>query len=130
MQRSDKTALLIEDDPLFRGLVRDALEAMGFRVAEAADGRAGLAWLERQVPDFLCLDLMLPEIGGHELCETVRRREASRAVPVLMMSARDLPQDRAAAEEVGADGYLVKPFTRDELAAEVRRLIFRPAGRR
>jgi CheY-like chemotaxis protein len=124
MNTTTRTALLIEDDPDFRSLVREALEALGLKVIEAADGTGALLHLELLVPDIVCLDVMLPELSGYEVLEAIRNSEPLAHVPVVMMSARGHPQDRAQAEELGASAYLIKPFTRADLSDEVQRLLF------
>jgi len=104
-------ALIVEDDPALRRMVAAYLKAMGISAIEAPDGRTALRELQNKVPDVICLDLMLPELSGYDLCEHIRRVPKLRDVPVLIMSARAFPEDRAAAEEVGASAYVTKPFT-------------------
>ena len=123
MATPTRTALVVEDDPEVRKLVRKSLERMGFTVAEARTGKEAMEQLGRSHPDLVCLDLMLPEQSGYEICEYIRHSVALRAVPVLVISARALPEDRAHAEEVGADAYLIKPFTFAELTEKVTTLV-------
>jgi len=92
-------------------------------VAEAAEGRAAILHVAVRRPDLVCLDLMLPELSGYEVCEFMRTEERLRGVPILMMSARSLPQDRALAEQVGASSYLVKPFKHKAFTAAVHALL-------
>lgn len=115
--------LLVEDDPALRRLVNGYLVRMGLEVVEASDGRAAIEALRGFMPDLVCLDLMLPEISGYDVCEAIRKNPALRAVPILMISARSLPEDRAQAEEVGATAYLIKPFSRVEFSNNVRALL-------
>jgi two-component system chemotaxis response regulator CheY len=124
MEASRRTALLVEDDPDLRVELRIALEEMGLDVIEAASGRQAVDSLAEVVPDLVVLDLMLPEVSGFEVCELIRSAPPLQHVPVLVTSARGLPQDRAEAEDCGADDYLVKPFTQRELASAVRRLLW------
>ena len=122
------TVLLIEDSPLFRRMMADYLAGLGFtRVVEAASGRAAMELLERERPGLVCMDLVLPDISGYDLCEYIRGQEVLAQVPILMISARTLTVDRAQAEEVGVDGYLTKPFTREEFVLQVQRVLARPA---
>jgi DNA-binding response OmpR family regulator len=118
-------ALVVEDDPALRRMVSTYLKAMGIATIEAPDGRTALRELSGKVPDVICLDLMLPELSGFDLCEHIRRVPELREVPVLIMSARGFPEDRATAEEVGASAYLVKPFTRAQFAGQIDALLRR-----
>ena len=114
-----KLALVVEDDPPLRKMVRGYLELQKYDVAEASDGRKAMAALREQKFDLLVLDLMLPESSGYDVLEFIRA-EGMTSTPVLMMSARSLPEDRAHAEELGARLYLIKPFTRAEFTRAVR----------
>jgi len=118
-----RTALLVEDDPTFRELIHYYLSDLGLEVVAVAEGRAALTWLATKTPDLVCLDLMLPETSGYEVCEQLKASPKHKTTPVLMMSARGLPMDRAHAEEVGADAYLVKPFTRAEFMSTAQGLL-------
>jgi two-component system chemotaxis response regulator CheY len=126
MKGSRPLALLVEDDPQLRRQVRACLEELGLQVSEAGTGRLAIEALQQTPPDLVVLDLMLPEVSGLEICELIRRAPSPtlRAVPVLITSARALPQDRAEAEVAGANAYLVKPFDERELAEAVRRLMW------
>lgn len=117
--------MLVEDDPALRKLVMHYLVLMGFCVVEAPDGRTAMTRLLEMKPDLVCLDLMLPESSGYDVCEFIRRTPTLAQVPVMMMSARTLPEDRAHAEEVGVTGYLIKPFTRAEFTRQVREVLAR-----
>ncbi|MCI0669385.1 MAG: response regulator [Myxococcaceae bacterium] len=115
--------LVVEDAPQIRQLMRLHLEREGHQVLEASDGREAIAWLERERPDLVCLDLMLPTVSGYQVCEFIQRSTALRGVPVLVVSARTQPVDRAHAEDVGASAYLIKPFTRAAFLEHVRALL-------
>jgi two-component system OmpR family response regulator len=126
-----RSALVVEDDPALRRLVARLLEKSGMEVAEVAEGRAAIVHLAvHRPPDLLCLDLMLPELSGYEVCEYMRGDARLRTVPILIMSARALPQDRAYAEQVGASIYLVKPFKQTVFQAAVTELLARNAAER
>ena len=114
-----KRALLVEDDPPLRKLVRGYLELIKFAVSEASDGRKAMSALKEQPFDLVVLDLMLPESSGYDVLEFMRS-EGKTQTPVLMMSARSLPEDRAHAEELGARLYLIKPFSRADFTRAVR----------
>ena len=109
-------------------MVRRHLEAMGMQVTEVAEGRSAILHVAVHRPDLVCLDLMLPELSGYEVCQFMRSEARLRGVPILIMSARGLPQDRAYAEQVGASTYLVKPFTRRVFTSAVVELVGVEAG--
>ncbi|HEY2031685.1 MAG TPA: response regulator [Myxococcales bacterium] len=111
MADTPRSALVVEDDPEIRKLLRKYLEKLGFAVDEAGTGKAALALLETvRLPAIVCLDLMLPDSSGYVVCERIRLIERFADVPVLILSARSMPADRAQAEEVGATAYLIKPI--------------------
>ena len=114
--------LLIEDDPRLAEMVAEYLGEAGFRVAVAAEGRAGLERLAREPYDALVLDLMLPDIDGLEVCRQLR---ATSDTPVLMLTARGDTMDRVVGLEIGADDYLPKPFEPRELLARLRAILRR-----
>jgi two-component system chemotaxis response regulator CheY len=106
-----QSALVVEDDPEIRKLLRKYLEKLGFTVDEAATGKSAMALLESiAVPRLVCLDLMLPDSSGYQICERIRSLPRYEDVPVLIISARSMPPDRALAEECGATAYLIKPI--------------------
>ncbi len=118
--------LLIEDDARLAAMLSEYLGDAGFRVSEAASGRAGLERLAREPYDALVLDLMLPDMDGLEVCRTLR---AKSSIPVLMLTARGDAMDRIVGLEIGADDYLPKPFEPRELLARLRAILRRhPSG--
>lgn len=119
--------LLAEDDPMIGASVRRGLAQDGFAVDWVEDGRAALAALALRVHDALVLDLGLPRRAGLDVLTAMRREGDAR--PVLITTARDAITDRVAGLDAGADDYLVKPFDLDELAARLRALLRRGAGR-
>jgi two-component system chemotaxis response regulator CheY len=124
-----KTVLVVEDHPALCSAIRDLLQGMGLDAVEASDGTSALARLASMRPDLVCLDLVLPESSGYELCEFIRRSPEHRGTPVLIMSARVYPEDRAHAAEAGADDFIAKPFTEDDLRRRIESLLYadRPA---
>jgi two-component system chemotaxis response regulator CheY len=90
-----------------------------------ASSAAALQVLERITPELVCLDLILPEFSGFDLCERIRRSPRTAAVPVVVISGRSTPMDRAAAEDAGATDYIVKPFHRRQFARIVRQALLR-----
>jgi two-component system response regulator QseB len=119
--------LLAEDDPMIGASVRQGLTQDGFTVDWVRDGRAAELALGERVHDALLLDLGLPRKAGLEVLAAMRRGGDTR--PVLVITARDAVGDRIAGLDTGADDYLVKPFDLDELAARLRALLRRGAGR-
>jgi two-component system chemotaxis response regulator CheY len=114
-----KTVLVVDDDPEIRKLLVAAMERMGFAVTQAADGRTAIKRLGEARPSLLCIDLMLPESSGYDVCEHVLKTPTLKGLPIVMVSARTMPEDRAQAEELGVGVYLAKPFTQAQLKAAV-----------
>jgi two-component system alkaline phosphatase synthesis response regulator PhoP len=120
-----KRALVVEDDPDIVELVHHYLAAEGFEVESIGDGRHALERLRAGSHDLVILDLQLPGMDGLALCAELRRDERTRALPVIMLTARADEADRIVGLEVGADDYVVKPFSPKELVARVRALFRR-----
>ncbi len=114
--------LTVEDDERIRSAVKLALEDEGWTVDEAESGELAVELFNRQQPDVVLIDIMLPGIDGFELCRTIRR---SSAVPIVMVTARNDTHDIVAGLEAGADDYLTKPFAAKELSARIRALLRR-----
>ncbi len=112
--------LVVEDEAAQRAILRYNLEAEGYSVSEAADGDEGLLLLAEEAPDLVLLDWMLPGVSGIEICRQMKRQAGTRAIPVIMLSARSEEVDRVRGLETGADDYMVKPFSLRELMARVR----------
>jgi DNA-binding response OmpR family regulator len=115
--------LIIEDELPMRTALKDCLEDDGYRVLTAADGEAGLDRTIQEKPDLVLLDVMMPRLDGFALCAELRR--LAMDIPVLMLTAKGQVEDRVKGLDAGADDYLVKPFSRDELLARVRALLRR-----
>jgi DNA-binding response OmpR family regulator len=115
--------LIIEDELPMRTALQDCLESEGYRVLTAADGETGLQRALHEKPDVILLDVMMPRLDGFALCAALRRHH--HAVPVLMLTAKGQVEDRVRGLDVGADDYLVKPFSTEELLARVRALLRR-----
>ena len=123
---SVKSVLVVEDDPEIRKLLRKFLEKLGMEVREASTGKAAILALEEKTPNLVCLDLMLPEVSGYAICERIRATSATRHLPVLIISARSTPHDRALAEDVGATAYLMKPIRWTSFSKTVKELLEEP----
>ena len=117
-----RKVLVVDDEPTIAEAVAARLRAEGFTVTVAMDGPGAVAAVARDAPDLVVLDVMLPGFDGLEVC---RRIQATRAVPVLMLTARDDETDLLVGLAVGADDYLTKPFSMRELAARVHALLRR-----
>ncbi|HEY6012759.1 MAG TPA: response regulator, partial [Candidatus Limnocylindrales bacterium] len=117
-----RTILVVDDEPTLRETLVDALEADGFRVVSAADGREALTRFRAERPDLVLLDLMLPELSGIEVCRIIR---AESGVPIVMLTAKDSELDKVVGLELGADDYVTKPFSLRELSARIRALFRR-----
>ena len=114
--------LVVDDEREIVKLVRAYLEQAGFRVVTAADGQEGLTVFRHEKPDLVVLDLNLPRIDGLDVCRTIRRESDT---PVIMLTARVEEQDRLIGLELGADDYVVKPFSPREVVARVRAVLRR-----
>lgn len=118
------SALIVDDSPELRLVMTSFLNNLGLEVLTARDGETGLAMAREHRPDLVCLDLMLPTMSGLEVCERLKSQPETADVPVLMVSARPYPQDRAEARRAGADAYVTKPINRQEFANHVRTLVW------
>jgi two-component system phosphate regulon response regulator PhoB len=120
-----KTILVIEDDADIIEVMRFNLEREGFRVVMAGDGETGLREVSRGRPDFVLLDLMLPGIDGLEVCRRLRGEDPTRDLPILILTAKGEEADVIVGLEMGADDYLVKPFSPRELVARIKSVLRR-----
>ncbi len=122
------TVLVVEDEAPLLTLLRYNLERQGFRVEEASDGQEALLRVAEASPDLVLLDWMLPSLSGLEVCRQLRRRPATRDLPIIMVTARTEDQDAVRALDLGADDYITKPFVMDALMARIRALLRRSGG--
>ena len=117
--------LVVEDEADIRELVRYNIEREGFAVEEAADGPQALEKIARRRPDLIVLDLMLPGMPGLEICRQIRANAETSQLPVLILTAKGTEVDRILGLEMGADDYVVKPFSPRELVARIKALLRR-----
>ena len=119
---SERTVVVIEDDPSIADLIEMYLRRAGFRVLQAATGERGLQLIEQQRPVIVLLDIGLPDIDGFEVCRRIR---STSMLPVLFLTARDGEIDRVLGLELGADDYVTKPFSPREVVARVHAILRR-----
>ena len=117
--------LLIEDDPDIAELVEYNLRREGYQVVMSADGQEGLDLAKRQTPRLIVLDLMLPGLDGLSICQQLRNNSSTARVPIIMLTAKSEESDVVVGLEIGADDYLIKPFSPRELVARVKAILRR-----
>ncbi len=117
-----KKILVVDDEPRIIELLDSYLAKEGYAVVTAADGEAALAAADREQPDLILLDLMLPKKNGYEVCREIR---AKSNTPIIMLTARDEEPDKIVGLELGADDYITKPFSPREVVARVRAVLRR-----
>lgn len=125
----ESTIVVIEDEPNLLDVLRYNLETAGYNVRTAGSGETGLKEIRRDPkPDMIVLDLMLPDMDGVEVCRRIRSWEETQSIPVLMLTAKSEEIDRVVGFEVGADDYMVKPFSVRELLLRIKAVIRRTKG--
>lgn len=124
MAESDSlSVLVVDDEPTARTMLRLILIRAGFEVLEAQDGSEALAEVERQMPDAMILDIMMPGIDGFEVCRILRNEERTVNLPIIMLSARADAESVSRGLQLGATKYLTKPVMPDELTRHVREVL-------
>src|SRR4051794_688396 len=117
------SVLVVDDDPQLREALTRALQLEGHDVSTASNGAQALEAISQRRPDLMVLDVMMPYVGGLDVCRTLRERHDR--LPILVLTARDEVGDRVAGLDAGADDYLTKPFALEELRARIRALLRR-----
>jgi DNA-binding response OmpR family regulator len=120
-----ETILVVDDEPKIVQIARDYLEDSGYKVLSSGDGSQALAIARQEKPDLIVLDLMLPGMGGLDVCRSIRKESD---VPIIMLTARAEETDQLIGLELGADDYITKPFSPRTLVARVRALLRRARG--
>ncbi len=120
-----KTILVIEDEKDLAELISFNLEKEGYRVLTAVDGASGLESARCNVPDLILLDLMLPAISGVEICKILKKSEKTSRIPIIILTAKGEEIDRVVGFEIGADDYVVKPFSNRELMLRIKAVLRR-----
>lgn len=116
----EPVVLIVEDDPAQREVLAYNIRAEGYRIETAATGDEALVRVREETPDLIVLDWMLPNVSGIEICRQLKIARETRAIPVIMLSARSEETDRVRGLETGADDYVVKPYSVGELLARIR----------
>jgi CheY-like chemotaxis protein len=112
--------LLVDDDPLILEILRTILDLEEFAVTTASDGRQALESVASTRPDVVVCDVMMPDVDGFEVCRTLKSQPSTADLPVILLTARDRPEDRRAGEDAGCDAYLTKPFSPLQLIDVIR----------
>jgi len=118
-----KKILIVEDEESLLKLESILLTSKGYDVSGVADGQAALDAMQTIKPDLVLLDIMLPEIDGFEVCRRIKEDEATRHIPVIMLTAKKSREDMARGEQVGADWYITKPFKSAMVIETIQRFI-------
>ena len=121
--------LIVDDEADLVAVLRVGLEIEGFDVIEASDGEEGLRLARDKKPALMLLDLMLPKLDGYKVCRALKFDERYKSMPILILSARSGEQDRRLALEMGADGFITKPYEMKDLVAKVKHKLGLPPGR-
>ena len=124
-ERQSLKALVIDDEKTIIEFIELGLRYEGFQVEAARDGQEGLTLAQRSNPDIIILDLMMPGMDGLEVCRRLRSNPVTQDLPVLMLTAKDDVRDRVTGLDAGADDYLTKPFSFEELMARIRAILRR-----
>jgi adenylate cyclase len=123
MTRDKPLILAVDDEPANLALLRKLLRHQGYDVTEATDGRSAIREVVEASPDLVCLDVMMPDLDGIEVCQQLRRMPEHAGLPILLLTALNRPEDKARGLEAGANDFLSKPFDESELTARLRSLL-------
>jgi len=123
--KTEKTIQIVEDESAIREMVRHALDRAGFNTLLAASAHEALSQLAKEKPDLILLDWMMPGMSGIDLARRLKKDEQYSAIPIIMLTARSDEDDRVHGLEIGADDYIVKPFSTRELVARINAVIRR-----
>ena len=118
-----KVILIVEDDPKSLKLTRDILQASGYTTIEATDGKQGVESAKAKKPDLILMDIMMPVMDGYNACHAIKTDEATRKIPVVMLTAMGYELNKELAKRLNADGYITKPFTPQELLDVVNQFL-------
>ena len=110
-----KTILIVEDEPKNMTLTRDMLKISGYETIEAVDGRQGVEKAKSAKPNLILMDIMMPKMDGYAACLEIKADPATKNIPVIMLTAVGYDLNKRLAKQMGADGYVTKPFSRQQL---------------
>ena len=127
-QPSKSRILIVEDSKNTSVVLKDVLEGEGCSVFLAGDGVSGIAMARREKPDLILLDLLLPKLNGYEVCNSLKRDNLTRHIPILIISTMDSPESIEKTRSCGAQTFMKKPYNLDDLLREIKRLLPRAIG--
>jgi CheY-like chemotaxis protein/anti-sigma regulatory factor (Ser/Thr protein kinase) len=116
-------ALVVEDEPETGQLLAEILRRRGYDPTVMTEGKPAVPWTQENRPELILLDLMLPDIDGYDICETLKLERDTNLIPIIMVTARDTPKDKVHGLQVGANHYLTKPFTVEQLTQAIDRAV-------
>ena len=116
-------ALVVEDEPETGQLLAEILRRRGYDPTVMTEGKPAVPWTQEHPPELMLLDLMLPDIDGYDICETLKLERDTNLIPIIMVTARDTPKDKVHGLQVGANHYLTKPFTVEQLTQAIDRAL-------
>lgn len=123
MNPDKKKILLVEDEPNVRNFVRVYLEFEGYQVVEASNGIEGLSQVQKEKPDLIVTDIMMPEMDGVQFYKTLRQREDTNRIPVIVLTVKDEFEDIKYAYLIGVDEYVTKPFDPQHLVSKIKEIL-------
>lgn len=118
-----KRILVIEDEKQLVELLSFRLEANGYKVETAFDGQGGLEKIRQLKPDLVVLDIMMPKMHGYDVCRLSKENEATKTIPIIMLTAHTQEKDIEESRRAGADSFVAKPFEPEQLLSEIRKLL-------
>ncbi len=118
-----KTILIVEDEPRNMTLTRDLLKISGYETIEAVDGRQGVEKAKSAKPNLILMDIMMPKMDGYAACREIKADPATKNIPVIMLTAVGYDLNKKLAKQMGADGYVTKPFSRQQLVDAISLLL-------
>ena len=118
-----KTILIVEDEPKNMTLTKDILKISGYETIEAVDGRQGVEKAKSAKPNLILMDIMMPKMDGYAACREIKADPATKNIPVIMLTAVGYDLNKKLAKQMGADGYVTKPFSRQQLVDAITLLL-------
>ncbi len=118
-----KVILVVEDDPKDLKLIRDLLQVSGYKTIEATGGEQGIELAKSKKPDLILMDILMPKVDGYTACREIKMDKATKAIPVVMLTSLDYELNKELGRDMGANGYMTKPFSRQELLDVISRFL-------